>query len=210
MFNKKMLLWAGLFVASFVVINAGMYFFLKSTQPKMGARGDTAATHAGADSAATQHDLTAKHDSTAHDTLKTDHTAATKATHDTTVIHAQLNLAAAEAAPKEPEHVAEAVKDTSKPLVSEGKADTAAESAAAALKAAQAGSDKEMAKLAKLLESMKPDDAAAIASELKTDQIVALVMRMKDRSAGKMLAALPVDQAARVAERMSQTATRTR
>jgi hypothetical protein len=63
---------------------------------------------------------------------------------------------------------------------------------------------KELAKLAKVLEGMKPAEAAAIASRLGTEEIVALVMKMKDRKAAKMMAELPVDLAAQVAERMSE------
>jgi flagellar motility protein MotE (MotC chaperone) len=73
-----------------------------------------------------------------------------------------------------------------------------------------AGDAQQVDKLAKLLESMKPVEAADIISHLTTDQIVALVMKMKERTAGRMLAALPIEQAAQVAERMSRTASRSR
>jgi flagellar motility protein MotE (MotC chaperone) len=91
------------------------------------------------------------------------------------------------------------------------EADSAVATAQEATGLAQtASTDAQMAKLGKLLESMKPDEAAAIASQLTIDQIVVLVMRMKDRAAGKMLAALPVDQAAQVAVKMSKSTGQTK
>lgn len=62
----------------------------------------------------------------------------------------------------------------------------------------------ELAKLAKMLEGMKPAEAAVIAERLPTDTIVQLVMRMKARSGAKMMASLPVPVAASVAERMTE------
>jgi flagellar motility protein MotE (MotC chaperone) len=67
-----------------------------------------------------------------------------------------------------------------------------------------------LAKLAKLLEAMKPAEAASVVSGLDTEQIVALVLKMKDRTAGRMLAALPPDVSVKVALRMSQAAVQTR
>lgn len=62
----------------------------------------------------------------------------------------------------------------------------------------------EISKLAKLLEGMKPDEAAVIAERLPTDTIVDLVMRMKSRNGAKMMASLPVPVAASVATRMAE------
>lgn len=62
----------------------------------------------------------------------------------------------------------------------------------------------EITKLAKLLEGMKPDEAAVIAERLPTETIVQLVMRMKSRSGAKMMASLPVPVAASVATRMAE------
>src|SRR5512136_2019009 len=62
MFNKKNLTWAGLFVASFLIINVGVYFVLKATQPKIGKRMEAVATKGAAtDSTKT---VAAKADST--------------------------------------------------------------------------------------------------------------------------------------------------
>jgi len=106
--------------------------------------------------------------------------------------------------PPEPDKTLSSVDST--PVADAAKPDTkSSETAVAAV-----GDEKQMAKLAKLLESVKPGEAATIAARLDTDQIVALVMKMKDRSAGKMLAAMPPEQAAKIALRMSEMATATR
>ena len=209
MFNKKNLIYAGLFVASFLVINVGVFFFLKATQPKVGARvGDSIAANAQGDSlaqASAAHPDSVRTDSTEHaaDALVSADTAATsdqaaavpepEATQPAATEETQVPVETALLKPEE-EKVDENPVDSTETVVT----------------AALAGDAQEMAKLAKLLESMKPDEAADIVSHLSTDQIVTLVMKMKDRAAGKMLAALPIEQAARVAERMSQTASRSR
>jgi flagellar motility protein MotE (MotC chaperone) len=65
-------------------------------------------------------------------------------------------------------------------------------------------STKEISKLAKMLEGMKPVEAAAIAERLPDETIVQLVLRMKSRAGAKMMAALPVPIAASVAARMAE------
>jgi hypothetical protein len=210
--KKNHLMLAGMLVASFVIINIGMHFFLRLTQPKMGhRRTEVVAKLKGADSTAA---IAARKDSVL------------KSTPDTAAVPIMpVNLAS--------------VNDTAPlPVAQSPTADTAAQAIAqiapsdmsatgetggttADLEPAtnmdENTSDteamentREMAKLAKLLETMKPTDAASIAARLDEEQIIALVMRMKDRTGGKMLAALPVEQAARVATLMSQMTTRTR
>jgi len=205
-FNKKLLIPAGLFVAGFLVINVGMFFFLKATQPKVGGRVETQAAHVPADSLAPASAAVAKTDSSASAApqLASADTAAhadsiMPAPVETTVVSRVADEMAASAADTpvvEPEA-----------NVSEAPAEPSADEVVEAL---QSGDSQQTAKLAKLLESMKPVEAADIASHLSTDQIVAVVMKMKDRTAGRMLAALPIEQAAQVAERMSQTASRSR
>lgn len=53
-------------------------------------------------------------------------------------------------------------------------------------------------KLAKLYESMKPADAAQIASQLETDLVVEIIPRMNERSAAKMLSAMDVQRAVEI------------
>ena len=201
-FNKKILMTAGLFIACFAVINAGMYFFLQATQPKIGHRAEGPKAQVSADSlklAATVSVDSIRRDSTAevtapvvaHDTTTAVNVAAS-AVAETTVAEAPLeNVTATVDTPSADENE----------QLSEAPEETNADEAVSSL---ESGDSRQMAKLAKLLESMKPAEAADIASHLTTDQIVILVMKMKDRTAGRMLAALPIEQAAQVAERMSQ------
>jgi flagellar motility protein MotE (MotC chaperone) len=212
MFNKKSLIYAGLFVASFLVINVGVFFFLKMTQPKVGARiTDSNTVHAAGDSLA--HANATPVDSTLKDSTQQVADASTPADTAKNSDHAAALPAAEEVQPAVTEE-AQAPEETAsqKPETEKAEAvdEQPADNTEAVVTAALAGDAKEMSKLAKLLESMKPGEAADIVSHLSTDQIVTLVMKMKDRSAGKMLAALPIEQAARVAERMSQTASRSR
>jgi flagellar motility protein MotE (MotC chaperone) len=216
MFNKKLLMTIGMALGSFLVINVAMFFFLKTTQPKMGARSDTekvAAVKTADSLAAKEH--AAKTDSLPHPELAAatgkDSTLASEIHADSAKIPAETAPVMAAMAEESPSLAPETTKpspDTAKSAApTEANASTNAESAVAA---AKTGDSVELAKLAKLLESLKPNEAADIASQLNTEQIVALVMKMKDRTAGKMLAALPVEQAARVAAKMSQSVAQTR
>lgn len=215
MFKKLLLIKIALFTAAFVVINVGMYFFLSATQPKAGVRAD------GKGLAHLESDSTAHGEQAHADTLhaKSDSTTAhahiADSTKQTTSAVGETIHQAAEAM-KAPEQTAQAAHVETFVPDAESATEKAVDTTSVetdpqqVAQAAAVGGDKEMTKLAKLLESMKPDEAADIASHLTTDQIVTLVMKMKDRAAGKMLAALPIEQAARVAERMSQTASRSK
>jgi hypothetical protein len=216
--KNKIVRLAALALASFAVINVGMFFFLKMTQPKMGARAETAS----------KVEKTLLADSTAHAVTPV----ASEPFHDSTAAVASKDTSGmqplAEAPKEQPpqQPIAEASlatpstpamppapePETSVSTVDSTPVATVPDSAAtqaAATPVIQTDS-KELGKLAKLLESVKPDEAAAIASQLDIEQIVALVMKMKDRSAGQMLAAMPAEQAAKVALRMSQVAAQTR
>jgi len=204
-FNKKLLIPAGLFVAGFLVINVGMFFFLKTTQPKVGSRVESQVAHApvdsltaraGADSAMANSTAPATPELASADTAAHADSVATAPVETTAVI------------PVAAENVATAVDTPAAEPNAEASEAPPEVSTNEVVEALQSGDSHGMAKLAKLLESMKPAEAADIASHLTTDQIVALVMKMKDRTAGRMLAALPIEQAAQVAERMSQTASR--
>jgi flagellar motility protein MotE (MotC chaperone) len=58
--------------------------------------------------------------------------------------------------------------------------------------------EQSLSKLAKLYESMKPAEAAQIASQLDTRLLVEIVPRMKDRSAAKMLSAMDTQKAVEI------------
>ncbi len=59
-----------------------------------------------------------------------------------------------------------------------------------------------VAKLAKLYESMKPSNAAKIASSLDIDLLTNIIASMKEKQAAKMLSALPPKQAAEISKRL--------
>ena len=59
-------------------------------------------------------------------------------------------------------------------------------------------------KLAKLYESMKPAEAAKIASQLQNDLVVEIIPRMKERSAAKLLAAMDSKTAAEITRLISR------
>jgi len=59
-----------------------------------------------------------------------------------------------------------------------------------------------VAKLAKLYESMKPNDAAKIASSLDIDLLTNIIASMKEKKAAKMLSALPPKQAAEISRKL--------
>jgi flagellar motility protein MotE (MotC chaperone) len=203
--NKKLLMTVGIYVGSFVVINVGMYFFLNMTQPKLGARVGMAGMHADSLHADSLH-AGLHGDSTAapgegHGELA--HADSAGAAPDSLHALAQATDSPPAAAAHAEEPAAIESPATEETAATDTPPEPEAESAPPEAPVATANNAAEMAKLAKALEAMKPDAAAGIAAQLTTDQIVALVMRMKDRTAGRMLAALPPDQAAQVALRMS-------
>lgn len=208
---KKYIKPAILFLGSFIVVNAAMFGFLTLTRPSPPA--EITAELAAADSTAV--------DSTAAEhAAVVDADAATRADSGNVALDSSVStetastlpetlLPMAEPAPEPAVAVAETAAVVPAIHAAPDAAPTAPVDVAAAVNSATLPDDsEELAKLAKLLESMKPDDAAAIVARLNTDQIIALVMRMKNRNGGKMLAALPDEKAASVAARMSQTASR--
>jgi flagellar motility protein MotE (MotC chaperone) len=211
---KRYLNYAGLFLASFLVINVGMYFFLSSTQPSIETALNEAAdsTAAGLDSASVNESAIRDSNTTVAPGQIIEENAQlvealggdAAAPNDTAVTEARQSL------PEEPaENESNAQQPETDPnsTLADNNSDynePAIEPAELTPDASQEPNPKELAKLAKLLEGMKPAEAAAIASRLGTEEIVALVMKMKDRKAAKMMAELPVDRAAQVAERMSE------
>jgi hypothetical protein len=204
--NKKLLMTVGMYVGSFVVINVGIYFFLNMTQPKLGAR--VGMNGMPADSLARDSLRLAAHgDAPAArgDSLPVAlvHADSTAPVSDSLHALAQAHDSLPATTTTPPPETTSTDAGSTEPAATETPAEAHTEAPESAAPVADANSAAEMAKLAKALEAMKPDAAAAIAGQLTTDQIVALVMRMKDRTAGRMLAALPPDQAAQVALRMS-------
>lgn len=211
---KKYLIYAGMFLGSFLVVNVAMYFVLSMTHPKPSQEMSEAV-----DSTAVISDtsMVALHDSTVHgeiDSLETipahgdslqQQTDAVETPPEFAEIPAPDSTYEVENQAAESTSLQQPVEDNTAALLT----DNTAEAQQTALQPeitepSLAPDPKELAKLAKLLEGMKPAEAAAIASRLSTDEIVALVMKMKDRKAAKMMAELPVSTAALVAQRMSE------
>lgn len=63
---------------------------------------------------------------------------------------------------------------------------------------------KRVTRLAKILESMKPQEAAPLMGQLTDDLNVAILMKMKERPAGKILSEMPVSRAAAISRLISQ------
>jgi flagellar motility protein MotE (MotC chaperone) len=210
---KKLLPTIGLYLGTFVVLNVAMFFLLKLTQP-----------------VPSPSELSMGHDSTGHDSTHveltdstaalehseehglTDNSALTDASHSAgEPAHAEQHtteVAHEQAATKEPApaetQIGEGAQTENAAMV-----DSTATGDEVAIEQPEATegagkSDLEIAKLAKILEGMKPAEAAVIAERLPTDTIVQLVMRMKARTGAKMMASLPVPVAASVAERMAE------
>lgn len=175
----------------FVVTNAVMFFLLKATQPKSTIPPLTSTS---------EQELI---DSTAHadqDSSITD--IATKDSLESGISPTE-HVSVADSTPIEEVevHSEEQVISTESAL----EADTSMETQAMELvNAATKGDSKELECLAKLLETMKPKAAAPIMVQLSDETIVALFMRMRERSAAKVMALLPVNRAASVSRLMTQ------
>jgi hypothetical protein len=214
---KQYLTYAGLFVACFLVINVGMYFFLHSTQPALESAMNEAAdsTSTVVDSVSVVQSASADSPAAATPVLTPDeHTQLVEAlggvaTEPVDTSIATKSIQSMYEEPVAANEVSELQQpDTDPNLLMAGNDSEyntpAIDSAEISPQNLPQSNPKELNKLAKLLEGMKPAEAAAIASRLGIEEIVALVMKMKDRKAAKMMAELPVDKAAQVAERMSE------
>jgi flagellar motility protein MotE (MotC chaperone) len=216
---KKYLLYAGMFLASFAVINTGMYFFLSATQPKSIVAAHEESGDADADSNA-HGDVTHHEAESPEANVETHAEPAPVAASPESPVENHVEARGPQSAPANatvteprkkdkprettiaqdaPEEMAQAEQaaQAEEPIPDDPVVEIASPAASADTSSFQ------LTKLAKLLESMKPADAAAIASELESDVIVAIVLRMKDRSAAKLMAALPVEIAQDVAQQMT-------
>ncbi len=220
---KKLLPTIGLYLGTFVVLNVAMFFLLKLTQPvpspselSMGHDStghDSTHVELTDSTAALEHgeehglaDNSALTD-TSHSAVEPAHAEqhTTEVTHEQGAhdVTAHEQAVAKEPAPAETQ-IGEGEQTENAAMV-----DSTATGDEVAIEQPEAAdgvgkSDLEIAKLAKILEGMKPAEAAVIAERLPTDTIVQLVMRMKARTGAKMMASLPVPVAASVAERMAE------
>lgn len=213
---KKHLKTIALYGGTFVLLNFAMFLVLKFTQPSP-APSELAFTHADSTGTAESHEESATSESTSHSeheqaVTDSNSLAATEntSTHTETIALDSI----AQTTQGEP-HIATTVDSglVTHDEIAHGTEETAPlqdqevaldESQDATTGQQEQRSTAEIAKLAKLLEGMKPAEAATIAEGLPTDTIVELVMRMKARSGAKMMASLPVPVAASVAERMAE------
>lgn len=210
---KKLLPTIGLYLGTFVVLNVAMFFLLKLTQPVPSpselAMGQDSTAHDSAHVALHDTSAVAEHanteQSTASGTLTDTTHAGVDAMHGeqpaASVTHEQATVTeqtsqltnVADSTRAENAGAVDSLASGDVPAIEEPEVATETEK-----------SDLEIAKLAKVLEGMKPAEAAVIAERLPTDTIVQLVMRMKARTGAKMMASLPVQVAASVAERMAE------
>ncbi|MCB9365972.1 MAG: hypothetical protein H6508_02120 [Calditrichaeota bacterium] len=205
---KKLLPTIGLYVGTFIVLNVAMYFILRFTQPQP-SPSEVAAHEASADSAGVHADSThaiEHHSDSTHaefdPEFTDDHQTEQQADHAGSedgvpeTAHAAAETHSQESNAQKPDSEAHA---TPKPETSEETAALEEQDSPDSPR-----SEAEIAKLAKMLEGMKPTEAATIAERLPAETIVQLVMRMKARNGAKMMASLPVPLAASVAERMAE------
>lgn len=206
---KKMLLQIGIYLGIFVVLNVGMFFLLKMTQPKSAVldaalHGDSTAVHA-EDSTLVNEDQ--EFDEAPETQEASNELGAETEQSDSTAKHESVepthDLAKTGEAQGEQNIEATTGNSDAELAVDEGADSTATSEDDVALNEAPK-STAEISKLAKLLEGMKPNEAAVIAERLPTETIVQLVMRMKSRNGAKMMASLPVPVAASVATRMAE------
>ncbi|MBN1164722.1 MAG: hypothetical protein JXB45_09095 [Candidatus Krumholzibacteriota bacterium] len=59
-------------------------------------------------------------------------------------------------------------------------------------------------KLAKLYDSMKPEQAAPIAASLNMNLLVEIIVKMKEKKASKLMAAMPVTTSAEISRRLGK------
>lgn len=211
-----------IFLASFVVINVAMYFFLKATQPKSAVPALATQVKV-SDSVAHSTTPTVAQPTPAtpevkKDTIKNQQVSPILAAPDTTtpvpIEEPDMRQAAAvevnesEVPITETNEAPEFAAESEEPAESDTEAlseeETEPDEQAMDVSGTPAESDpRQLQRLAKLLESMKPQQAAPIMSRLSDGTIVALFMRMRERPAAKIMALLPVEQAARVSFLMS-------
>jgi flagellar motility protein MotE (MotC chaperone) len=203
---KKLLPTIGIYLGTFIVLNVGMYFLLKFTQPEPIAQqeelaADSTLTHE--ESSAPLEDAEFDHapdqEEPSHEMIDNSHGEEADVQSEQ---HSDDESELAKQEASSEQDIAHAggddpyMDDSQEPSLETSEPEIALSDTPA--------STAEIAKLAKVLEGMKPAEAAVIAERLPTNTIVELVMRMKSRSGAKMMASLPVPVAASVATRMAE------
>ncbi|MBU1706711.1 hypothetical protein KKB28_02195 [bacterium] len=190
-------------LGSVVVINVAMFFILKATQPKSAVPDLLAGAEMSDSTAHTEHDSVqtvqeplaeAIKDSQTHDKPNADSStlaSVTEATH--------------EIVPETTQDMDTSHMDTSftVPMDEETIAEQPEEHATRLAEAASQGDIKQFQRLSKLLQSMKPNEAAPIMVHLSDETIVAIFMRMRERSAAKIMSLLPIERSVRISRLMA-------
>jgi flagellar motility protein MotE (MotC chaperone) len=207
-----------LFVGSFVLINAAMYFLLKGTQPKstipamsIQSSPSDSTVQAAAVTPPAQTTAAAKKDTTAAQETSPATPVETPTQQET------KESPVAESGGQEESSTAttESAGEYETPTGSQEQTEPTAEfneseepdvniPAEELSNVATQGNPRQIQRLAKVLEAMKPEQAALIVTRLPDDTIVAVFMKMRERPAAKILALLPVEQAARISQLMIQ------
>ncbi|MBU1936277.1 hypothetical protein KKG05_02680 [bacterium] len=185
-------------LGSVVVINVAMFFILKATQPKSAVPDLLAGAEMSDSTAHTEHDSVqtvqeplaeAIKDSQTHDKPNADSStlaSVTEATHEIV-----------------PETIPEEDTSFTVPMDEETIAEQPEEHATRLAEAASQGDIKQFQRLSKLLQSMKPNEAAPIMVHLSDETIVAIFMRMRERSAAKIMSLLPIERSVRISRLMA-------
>ena len=209
--KKTIIMMAGGFLLSFLVINVGMYFLLKMTQPipppqmaqETQTSDSTAASIVEADT-----------NGTVPEGIEADTSAMAE--------KPDLNLTALGVpqdslipASKVKEMMAHLLKeqDTSRAqqgevaeLISTAEGATDSNQTELKILMAKGGSFdmNRIARLAKIFEAMKPKQAAPVLSQLDNDVIIMILLKMKERPAAKILGEMSVERAASISRQISQ------
>ncbi len=189
-------------IGSVVVINVAMFFILKATQPKSavpellaGAEMSDSTAHAEHDSVQTVKAPLAEaiKDSQTHD----------KPNADSSTL-ASVPEKANKITPETTQDMDTSHMDTSYTApIEETVAEQPEEQAAQLTAAVSQGDIKQFQRLSKLLQSMKPNEAAPIMVHLSDETIVAIFMRMRERSAAKIMSLLPIERSVRISRLMT-------
>ena len=208
--KKTIIMMAGGFFLSFLVINVGMFFLLKMTQP--------------IPPQVAQESLVS--DSTAVSMVAADTTGSIPEgiESDTSAMTEKPNMdLAAYGLPQDSLIPASKVKEMMARLLREqdsthaqanevaaplSNTENTADSTQAELGVLMAkGSNFDMnriARLAKIFEAMKPKQAAPVLSQLDNDVIIMILLKMKERPAAKILGEMSVERAASISRQISQ------
>jgi hypothetical protein len=186
---SPILLYAGAFIASYLVICVIMFFILKSQQKEISAEiaaQDT--TQLAVDTTKVDSALAVKADTT----KKTADTS-TVATIDTTVgIPAETPPSLAEVPALRDTITAESLRVDTAMVAEVGIVAETPDSASIAEQR------RKVARLIRIVDSMKPADTADVLSKLDDDFAIQVLLRMKERNAAKVLSMMPPSRAARL------------